>query len=433
MTDNSTKIFDPVLLLESIRAGIPSRQMIEQLPDLRSHITQKIEADLDELETGNAPRGRIIWGEYGQGKTHFLKMTEQQLLHKGYAVSYYTLNRDLGLNNLKVLFPVLANQTLTGDNMIPGIMNQLASDNLPQDLMDLLRQAESGILHPLPSLILQAFLQFRDADEMLLLYNALMGNQAYWAPAKAICRKAMRYELRAMPKFTIKEHGQAFFEFFPYLLRILGYKGWVILIDEAELIGKLGKVGRLNSYLNLSYLLNWNEEHKHPFYTLVASAKTLQSEVFYGRRNDVDKMPAAALERFDRASSRTIKNFFDLAGNSNQNLMLNPIQKEDYLKLYTQIFDLHRQALPWKKDADKTLIPLIENTIKAQDKPIRAVLRMFIEILDVFAYNGTLLDLEAIESQPGGEYGLEEEPEKPIDEERRGFTETGLDEMFDDI
>lgn len=412
-----------ILLLESIRTGIPSRLMMEKLPDLRIDITKQIDTDLNELANNQTTQGRIIWGEYGQGKTHFLKMIEQYVLQQGFAVSYYTLNRDLGLNNLKTLFPVLTGQTMTGQNCIPGIMNQLTQDTLPSTIMENLSDIEKKICHSFPSYILQSFLSFKDADEMMLLYNSLMGNSTYWTNSKAICRKVLGSDMKNMPKFTIKDHANCFFEFYPYLIKLLGFKGWVILIDEIELIGKLGKVGRLNSYKNLSYLLNWSNEHDLPLYTLAASAKTLQTDVFYSRKNDVQKMPDVAKEKFNAETAFHITKFFDLAAKSNRNLILNPINREAYTESFQTIMDLHKKSINWIKPADPSLIETLINIIKPEQKPIRMCIRMFIELLDIYALSGEIYN--NIKEQKVKEYDL--------NEETQGFTEIPIEEMFKEV
>lgn len=423
-----------IFLLESIRAGIPSRIMMEKLPDLRKDFTQEIESDLNDLSSGCSPRGRFIWGEYGQGKTHYLKMIEQHALKQGFAVTYYTLNRDLGLNNLKLLFPVLSGQTLLGKNKIPGIMNQLAEEPLPPNFFNDISEAETKISHPLPTYFLHAFLNFLDADEMHILYNSIMGNSAYWTHSKTICRKLMRNKMRNMPKFTMREYSHSFFEFFPFLLRSLGFKGWVILLDEIELIGKLGKVGRLKSYINLSYLLNWNKQHKLPIYTLAASAKTLQTDVFFSRKNDVTKMPVAAEERFDSKTAKLITSFFDLSVKSKINLHLTPVDRSEFRVLFRVLFHIHQKAISWVCPADESLIDDIEKIVRPEQKPIRMSIRMFIEILDIYASQGRLISSvkeEKLSEHDLGDDNNEEEIENK--QSKIGFYEKTLDEMFDEV
>ncbi len=429
MIDNNE--INNILLLESLRAGIPSRLIMEKLPDLRSKITSQIDDDLLELKMDKHPKGRIIWGEYGQGKTHFLKMIEQHVMKQNFAVSYYTINRDLGLNNLKSLMPQLAGQVLTPFYKIPGLMNHLISDNLPIDFTDRLIEVANKISHPFPAYILRALLSFRDADEMIMLYNGLIGNSNYWVSSKSICKKQLGKEMKSMPKFNVKDYSICFMEFFSYLLKILGFNGWVILLDEAELIGKMGKMGRMNSYLNLSYLLNWGNEHDLPIYTLVASAKTLQTDVFFNKKNDSQKIPEYANQKLSAEFAYKLNQFFNLSVKNNKNLTLNPIQKSQYHELFQAVLQIHQQAIPWVKPAEENLLEQVECMIRPELKPVRITIRMLIEILDIYACRGELSS--SVKEQKVKEYDLAEEDEEIIGFQGKGFTETPLSELFNEL
>jgi predicted ATPase len=59
-----------IAVVESLRAGIPTRASTRELPELRASLTKLIEQDLEQLAQGTTPKGRLIWGAYGQGKTH---------------------------------------------------------------------------------------------------------------------------------------------------------------------------------------------------------------------------------------------------------------------------------------------------------------------------------------------------------------------------
>ncbi|MCD8480335.1 MAG: ATP-binding protein, partial [Candidatus Cloacimonetes bacterium] len=217
------------------------------------------------------------------GKTHLLKLMEKHILDAGFAVSYVSLSRQLNLSNLSNLFPALASHLMLCDARIPGLLNPLTTQSISHEFMQKLPLIEEKLCHPLPAHIFRAFARY-DAQNMVLLYNALMGKKENVTTAKRICREYFKPELKTMPKFRQKDHLISFFEFLPYLLQALGYKGWVILIDELEITGKLGKVARLKSYQNLAWLLNWNKQHKLPIYTLAASVKALQEEVFFGKK-----------------------------------------------------------------------------------------------------------------------------------------------------
>ena len=112
-------------------------------------------------------------------------------------------------------------------------------------------------------------------------YNDLMGIRIPIPEFKRI-HKNYHPEL-LLPKFeTFREtlHAKAYFGIMADILRFCGYRGWVLLIDEIELIGRLGRISRLKAYLNLAWLMNWSNEMKYPIYTVTAAATRLQDDIW---------------------------------------------------------------------------------------------------------------------------------------------------------
>ena len=89
-----------IAVVESLRAGIPSRASTRELSDLRPSLTEAIKQDLAQLAQGNIPKGRLVWGAYGQGKTHALTTIEHLALDLGFAVSRVSLSRKVSCHHL---------------------------------------------------------------------------------------------------------------------------------------------------------------------------------------------------------------------------------------------------------------------------------------------------------------------------------------------
>lgn len=422
-----------ILMLEAIRAGIPSRITVEATTDLRHSLVGKIDRDLELLEAGHNPKGRLVWGEYGQGKTHFLKLIEQHILASGYAVSYVSLSRQLNLSNLSNLYPALASHLLVQDSKIPGLLNPLTQGDRLQEFLPKVPEIAQKLSHPLPTMILKAFARY-DVQHMVLLYNALMGKKENLTRAKAICKEYFKAEYKALPKFRQKDHLQSFMEFFPYLLQGLGYKGWVILIDELEISGKLGKVSRFKSYQNLSWLLNWSKQHKLPIYSIAASVKAMQDEVFFGKKkNDASQMPELAAERMDSRSAEIMQQFFSYCTDAH-NVVLAPVSNKEIKNLLEQLLEIHHQAITWQHPIPDTFVNDAIKVIGPAQKPVRQIVRIFIEIMDVFAHTGRMP--AAFSENLMVEYDFNEEAEtseiaETKDTSEAGLQETNLSELFD--
>lgn len=416
---------DYILMLEAIRAGIPSRDTVAGTVDIRKSLMQKLEPDLEKLAGGGSPKGKLVWGEYGQGKTHFLKQLEQNLLSDGFAVSYISLSRQLNLSNLQQLFPALSSHLRIPGHKLPGLLNPLSQLNPPHELISRLPDIAAKLPHPLPTLIFKAFALYEERHT-ITLYNALMGKKENITNAQRITREYFKAEMKELPRFRQKEHLMSFFEFLPQLLRAMGYKGWVILIDELEITGKLSKVARLKSYQNLSWLLNLNKEHKLPIYTLAASVKTLQDDVFYGtRKNDSRDIPPMAEQRFGEEEAHKVARFFDFAS-SDSNIVLAPAKKSDYLQLLEELLEIHHLALLWQYEIPSNFVEEALKLIDYRGKPLRQIVRLFIEIMDIYATCGTLP--RAFKDNLISEMDFAD-----FEEDTAGLSETPLQELFDDF
>jgi len=419
-----------ILVLEAIRAGIPSRELVGRLPDLREKQLGIIDTDLNSMAAGNPVKGRIIWGEYGQGKTHFLKQVEKHILLQGYAVSYISLSPDMGLNNIGAFFPALAARVITHDYPIPGLLNQMLDHNIPRERMDELYERKNQLCHPLPLSILASFPR-HDSREMIVLYNALMGKKENLTFAKHLVKLDHKQMYQAMPKFLLRDHYPSFMEFFPLLVQALGYKGWVLLIDELEIIGRLGRISRLNAYRNLSWLLRMGSEHSLPFYTLAASAKSLQEEVFWGsKKRDADEMPNLALQRGDEPTSKLLLGFFKQL-TEERGLVLKQESAAKLKPLLEAILLLHQSAIPWQHELLPDMISAFLKRNDASARPIRQTIRMFIETLDIYSQHGEIpgkFKEKLMEIYDYDDTIVDNGDDGPGS---RGFAETPLNDMFD--
>ncbi|MEW6522427.1 MAG: hypothetical protein AB1445_02460 [Bacillota bacterium] len=80
-----------------------------------------------------------------------------------------------------------------------------------------------------------------------------------------------------------------YFRMVDALVRVKGYRGWVLLFHEAELIGKLGIGARAKSYANMSRFLSSRDGLLNTL-TVFAFASSFYTDIL-DRRNDVAKAP----------------------------------------------------------------------------------------------------------------------------------------------
>ncbi|MHB8278774.1 MAG: BREX system ATP-binding domain-containing protein [Candidatus Humimicrobiaceae bacterium] len=368
---------DSIFVIEALRSGIPSRLSTRSLPDLRKKLTDKVKSDLESFDEENIPMGKIIWGQYGQGKTHVLTTAEHIALDLNFAVSRVSLSREVSCHNLFKFYTKVAPRIKTPDSNTFGIQRILlrkSREELAEDKI----LSKDRYMHFLPQYIFEDYYYSTGADQDKL-YNDLMGIRVPVTEFKKI-HKIYHPEL-ALPKFeTFKEtkHAEAYFGLMADVLKFCGYKGWVLLIDEIELIGRLGKVSRLKAYLNLAWLMNWFSEMKYPIYTICAAATRLQDDIWFGKKNnDRDIMPELAENRYGIKERNIIKDFFKKAIDDNS-LTIVPATFGDLVNLLNKIISLHEEAYRWKSDFNsETLI----NSLGSQT--VRTYIRGTLESLDL--------------------------------------------------
>ncbi len=369
-----------VAVLESLRAGVPTRTSTQTLPDLRADLTSIIRGDLEMFSQGKIIPGRLIWGSYGQGKTHMLTAMEHLALDMGFAVSRVSLSREVSCHNLAHFYSRVAPSLRTPNSSVTGLQTNL-NRKMASELPDSPIQNPGRYVHPLPAIIFEDYF-YTDGEEQDQIYGYLMGNKLSLSDFKRIHRACRG---QALPKFqrNYKEStdAPALFGLLADAVCFCGYRGWVILIDELELVGRLGRMSRLKAYLNLNWLLNWSGEMAYPIYTLGAAAVSLQDEIWNPadsrRKGDIWEMPELALEKYGMEASQKMRSFFD-RGSSDHCPMVKPVAEEQLVKLLEELVRIHGLAYAW--DAHLDVRKLLHDL---GSKTIRTYIRAALEALDM--------------------------------------------------
>jgi hypothetical protein len=380
---------EAVFVVESLRAGVPTRASTRELPDLRAKVTNLIREDLDQIVEGKRPSGRIVWGQYGQGKTHMLTTVEHVALDMGFAVSRVSLSREVSCHNLVHLYSRLAPVIRTPDSSTTGIQRHLSFKSAA-DLAQSLVKQENRYVNPLPAMIFEDYF-YTSGEEQDRIYGDLMGVRMPPTEFKRIHRAAHGTGFSKVGTFRVRDHGSAYYGVLADVTRICGYKGWVILLDEVELVGRLGKLGRLKAYQNLSWLLNWSGEMPYPIYTLAAAATRLQDDTWFGGVNpDRDIMPRLARDR-GTSQGVGIEGFFERAI-CPDSPVISPVSQETIAKLLKRVAVLHGEAYSWSPEF--TPEDLIE---EVGSQSIRTYIRASLEFLDLQRAYKTPVHLRPIE------------------------------------
>lgn len=357
-------------IIEALRSGIPSRAVGQYFSEARPRIMKEISDRLDQVCDQGKSNGMIISGKYGEGKTHLLNTVFNLAHSNSMVVSYLSLSKETPMDKLYLVYQKIIRNTYLPMRKQPGFMHELekVSANSPianEMLLYAAKQLETDKLYYL----FRSYLNTEDSDEKFLLQADLEGDFIANAPLKKIYRRIFNQPVKYNTNFTKTRHCGDYFSFMSHLFLQMGYHGWVILIDETELMGRLGKKARLNAYRNMAQFL-LPEKCPESAFTIFALSASYTEDVIEGKHEYEN------LEAIYPNDQEPIKTVLDLFVRAPQLL---PLTKEEVNEVLCKIQDFHGKAYGWTPNL--SVASLAEST-QAGGYLLRTKIRAAIEFLD---------------------------------------------------
>lgn len=357
-------------IIEALRSGISSRAVGQYFSEARPKIMKDISARLDAVCEQHKSSGMVISGKYGEGKTHLLN-TVFNLAHSNQmVVSYISLSKETPMDKLYLVYQKIIQNTYLPQRQQPGFMFELenlsaGSKTANEMVLYAAKQLETDKLYYL----FRSYLCTEDSDEKFLLQADLEGDFVANAPLKKIYRRIFNEPVKYNKNFTKTKHCGDYFSFMSHLFTQMGYNGWVILIDETELMGRLSKKARLNAYRNMAGFL-LPEKCPESMFSMFALSASYVEDVIEGKHEYEN------LEEIYPQEQEPAKTVLDLLSRAPQLL---PLTKEEIHEVLYKIQDFHGKAYEWTPNL--SLSSLVEAT-QSGGYLLRTKIRSAIEFLD---------------------------------------------------
>ena len=362
--------FEARHVIEALRSGIPSRAVGQYFSEARPGIMKEISGHLDETcETGKS-KGMIIAGKYGEGKTHLLNTVFSMAHSNNMVVSYLSLSKETPFDKLYLVYQKLVNNTFLPKRVQPGFTQILekmtpGSPAANELLLYAAKHLETDKLYYL----LRAYLNTEDLDEKFMLQADLEGDFIANVLLKQIYRRIYNERVKYNVNFSKTKHCGDYFSFLSRLFRLMGYNGWVILIDETELIGRLSKKARLNAYRNMAQFL-LPDEQLEGIYTLFALGASYTEDVIE-TKHDYEN-----LEEIYPEQQEPIRTVLNLITRAQQ---LAPLTDSEIREVLKKIQVFHGRAYDWNPNIS---MGTILAATQSGGYLLRTKLRAAIELLD---------------------------------------------------
>ena len=297
--------------LEALRNGVPNREAVRFLdchqPEATNRFNELLRRAADRDHPPSGAAGLLVSGDFGSGKSHLLTYLENQALSQNFVCSKVAISKETPFYNLGDVFKAAVSAGAMPSNrgrLIEELALQLQPDSdRYADFFRWAKDAAASRLSPLFPASLLVHQQASNSERNQEIEN-------FWAGEKggrisSLINAGLRelgqrqnYPFR-MPKVA-ELHPQRL-RFFVELIKAAGYPGWVVLLDELELVGTYSLLRRGQSYAELSRWLGQTAGAAYPGLVVVGTVTDdFALEIIHpdGKKKDRDYVGARLQGRY---------------------------------------------------------------------------------------------------------------------------------------
>jgi len=370
--------FEARKIVEALRSGVSSRAAGQYFSSARQELLSQISTKLNNVCETQMSDGMIITGKYGEGKTHLLNTIFNMAHSNNMVVSFISLSKETPFNKLELVYQKLLNNTYLPKRLQPGFTDTLINITPNSPIAaDMLAYTAKHLEIDKLYYLLRSFLKTDDMDEKFLLQSDIEGDFINNTTLKQIYKRIFSEKVVYNTTFSKTKHMRNYFSMISRLFLCMGYNGWVILFDEGELIGKIGKKTRLKAYNNMSGFLFPKDERQAIFSLFAFTASYIEDVI--EAKHEFENLKNAMLE----------KNDYDQIEKTLHSIMtakqLQPLNKDEIISVMEKLLDFYKRAYDWYPEIDmREILTRTDN----RGYLLRTRIRAAIECLDqLYQYN----------------------------------------------
>lgn len=247
--------------IEALRNGVPNKEAVHKLGCNQKRVESRFVEMLDDVakdrEPPTKPLGMLISGDFGAGKSHLLTHLEHLALSRNFVCSKVAISKETPLYDLGKVF-TSAIESASMPDRSGRLVEELAlaidpTSEAYANFSEWVEDAASrGLLSPIFPASLCVYERSNDFDLKGDIESFWAGDRIAVSRIRAGLRQigeAARYRFRA-PKAA--ELPPQRLRFAVELVKGVGYRGWVVLLDEIELVGSYSILQRGRSYAEVA-------------------------------------------------------------------------------------------------------------------------------------------------------------------------------------
>jgi hypothetical protein len=347
--------------IEAVRSGVPSRDAVAVLGSGQPEAEDRFTALLEQVAERTAPEagspGLLLGGGFGAGKSHLLTHLGHLAASSGFVVSTVVISKETPLHDPAKVFRA-AIQATRDSGRASGVLADSAASLDPDtpryaELSRWVSSPASGLDERFSATLL-CHERLRGgavtgSDETVdALVRFWGGDPLRMADLRRALKSVGAAGLYTFPPINARELARQRFQFAGRLMRAAGHAGWVILLDEVELIGRYSFLQRGRSYAELA---RWLSGHSHdpgmPLIAVLAMTDDFDAAVLSGK-DDRTQIPvrlrARQSQEWDETAALAEAGMRHI---EHDMILLEPPDNAELDRAYAALKKLHGEAFSW--------------------------------------------------------------------------------------
>lgn len=293
----NTVTLDQRRAVEALRAGVPNRDVVRQLkpmqPELENRFATLLQKTQQNWDDGAQATGLLLEGGFGTGKSHCMEYLRHLALESNFVCSTLVLNKEMPLHNLARIYRGCVEAATVADKTGPAlteIVNSYQPNRAPyyRELYQWVHQEDKD---PRIGATLYLFESCKDENLREKIIAEWTGYPMKVQDLRAALKEVDQHKAYNISRPQTMKIPQRF-EFLSRFFRSAGYQGWVILLDETEIISRYSLQQRGKAYAHLAQLMGLTSAISIPGLAGVfAITDDYAGQVLRSGKNDMTHIP----------------------------------------------------------------------------------------------------------------------------------------------
>ncbi len=360
-------------VIEGLRAGVPNESVVTALgclqPEIEGRFRRMLEATQQNITTGSCPRGMVIEGEFGSGKSHVLEFLQHLALEANFICSRVVISKETPFYHPVRLF-YSAIESAVVPNKQGEVFAEIASEcdvwaPRYKELVAWVNNPEHAIDARFAATLLLYERMSSDLELGHRMARFWTGDPIGVGELKKYLKEAGFGGQYTFGRISAAELAYQRFQFASRLMQAAGYAGWILLIDEAELIGRYAVNQRAKSYAEVARLMNMIDGQLLPgLGTVIALTNDFREEILEKKGDSVKLLEKLRNKQTEADRVLADKAELGMSLLQSQRIPLGQPSLEMIQEVHQIVRGLHLKGHGWRmwEDASEELPTIVAGT-----------------------------------------------------------------------